>query len=338
MKAASLNAEITAGLLDLAWNLWSQLGVSAARPAAAEHRAIDPEALLLFTLEVGRSDPRLLDETLDWLVTNEPLVSVQRLRNLARDETDRALVDAALAWTALARRTPQRHGATTEARDGGTTPLFYGLATSGARDPSFAQHGLDRPLLRPSTKSQAPDLQAPIAFAFRLRRLLGLGVRAEIVRTLLTIRAPHVSASVLAADSGFAARNVRDGVRQLQEAGVLSAATVGADRRHWLDPSQWATLLGLATPDLPFHHDWIPSLRSLTALRRWLQQPGLDDLSDYMLASRARTVYDEIEGDLRSSGVPAAHSPARSEMFWDEFVATARRAVQVAAGGDPSRG
>lgn len=65
--------------------------------ARAERRdpwAIDPEALLLFTLEIGRDDPRLFDEVLDWLVVNERLVSVRRLRNLARDEADKALVGA----------------------------------------------------------------------------------------------------------------------------------------------------------------------------------------------------------------------------------------------------
>jgi hypothetical protein len=32
-----------------------------------EEHAADPEALLLFTFEVGRNDPRLFDEVLDWL-------------------------------------------------------------------------------------------------------------------------------------------------------------------------------------------------------------------------------------------------------------------------------
>ena len=96
MTAATLRAEVTAALLELAWEQWSQLGLSAAPPACREERATDPEALLLFTLHVGRSDPRLFDEVLDWLALNAPLVSTQRLRNLCTDDTDRALADAAL--------------------------------------------------------------------------------------------------------------------------------------------------------------------------------------------------------------------------------------------------
>ena len=37
------------------------------------------------------------DEVLDWLALNERLMSVQRLRNLCRDDADRTLAEAALA-------------------------------------------------------------------------------------------------------------------------------------------------------------------------------------------------------------------------------------------------
>ena len=85
MRAAQLRKEIVADSVALAWDQWSQLGVSAASPPHREERAADPEALLLFTLEVGRNDPRLFDEVLDWLALNEHLVSVHRLRNVCVD-------------------------------------------------------------------------------------------------------------------------------------------------------------------------------------------------------------------------------------------------------------
>ena len=63
------------------------------------HWAIDPEALILFTIEVARRDPRLFDEMLDWLTGNRRLLSLQRLRNLtARFPVDPGLVGAVLAW------------------------------------------------------------------------------------------------------------------------------------------------------------------------------------------------------------------------------------------------
>ena len=61
MKAETFSAEVSAALQALAWDQWVRLGVSGAVPRHPEERAADPEALLLFTLEVGRSDPRLFD-------------------------------------------------------------------------------------------------------------------------------------------------------------------------------------------------------------------------------------------------------------------------------------
>jgi hypothetical protein len=60
----------------------------------------DIEALLLLTFEVARADPRLFDEVLDWLVTNEHLISVRRLRTLAKPSasTERRARARAARW------------------------------------------------------------------------------------------------------------------------------------------------------------------------------------------------------------------------------------------------
>ncbi len=105
MQISDLRREVRARLLAFAWDQWAQVG--AFGTARRADRTADPEALLLFTLEVARADARLFDEVLDWLALNERLVSVQRLRNLCRDHTDRALAEAALAWVAQSRE-PRR--------------------------------------------------------------------------------------------------------------------------------------------------------------------------------------------------------------------------------------
>ena len=87
MSASTLRDSVTTRLLGFAWDQWAQLGVFAPT-SRRDQTAADPEALLLFTFEVGRSDPRLFDEVLDWLLANERLVSVQRLRNLCRDDDE----------------------------------------------------------------------------------------------------------------------------------------------------------------------------------------------------------------------------------------------------------
>lgn len=335
MKAETLRAEVVSALQELAWDQWSQLGVSGAAPRRREERATDPEALLLFTLEIGRTDPRLFDEVLDWLALNEPLMSVHRLRNLCANSNDHALVDAALDWSARVRR---RKTTRTERSDPPIElqALFPALPSPRRDlDPAFSRHGLSRAHLNRSGKSQPPRLKDPINFAFRLRRLLGVGVRAEVIRTLLTIREHRLSGKVIAASAGFAQRNVREGLTQLHEAGVIDVAKIADDRYYSIRFQDWAALLGLAnTPDLPFYYDWIPAYRALTQITRWLQQPGLDELTPYLRASHARTLVEEIDADLQNAGVPPEIYAARGAEFWDAFVEITRAAIREARGPD----
>jgi hypothetical protein len=328
MTAEALRDELVDSLAEFVSSQWAQLGVSFARPELAEQRAADPEALLLFTLYLGRHEPRLFDETLDWLALNEPLVSVYRLRGLCVEPADRAVVDAALDWAAAQRRRGRNRPADVADAER-LDPLFAWLdLPTREPDPHFARHGWARPVLNRSAKSQPIPIKAPISFAFRLRRLLGIGVRAEIVRALLTIRAPRVSSKVIAASTGFAQRNVREGLSQLYDAGVLAVVEVSDDRHYAIRHEHWSALLLLDHPrDLPFHYDWIPAFRALAKILRWLDEPGLDELSEYMRASQARTLLDTIAMDLRYVGVPPhLHEGVGSDQ-WDDFVNVARVAV-----------
>lgn len=334
MKAAALRAEIVAGSLALAWDQWSQMGVSGYAPARPEERAADPEALLLFTLEVARDDPRLFDEVLDWLALNEPLVSVQRLRNLCVDPTDKSLVGAALDWSQMARGRTRPQTAV-----GGPSridPLFCSVPQrSDNLEESFLSFGLGRAVVNRSGKSQPPHLRDPINFAFRLRRLLGVGVRAEVIRALLTIRAERVSGRILTATAAFAQRNVREGLNQLVEAGAVDVIEVSDDRYFSIRHAEWAAALGLdSAPDLPFHYDWIPSYRALTQIVRWLSEPGLDDLSPYLLASKARTLVDGLAEDLRFARVPLGLYWSDGADYWSDFTAIALQLLERTQGRD----
>lgn len=324
MPAEALRRELSQQLLGFAWEQWTQLGVSGAEPSEYEERVADPEALLLFTLEIARDDPRLFDEVLDWLARNEGGVSVHRLRGLCVEPDDVALVEAALAVTANRPRSPR--SVVTHERQ----PLFRGVgAPRGQLDEAFLRCGLERGRYRRSVKAQAPRLDRPIAFALRLRKMFGLGVRAEVMRTLLTVRAERVPGRLIVADAGFAARNVREALQQLEQAGVVRVSTQGDERYYTVALDGWSTVLGIEDSRyLPFHFDWIPALRALTRILRWLQQPGLDALSPYLRASEARTLVAEIAPDLDRAGAPPRRGAATGEAYWDDFVLIAKQASQ----------
>src|SRR5215469_15025819 len=99
VRISEIRDKVGQGLLDFAWRQWAQIGVSAT-VKGVDRWAVDPEALILFTIGIARRDPQLFDEMLDWMAFNHELLSAQRLRNLARRfPLPPGLVAAVTAWT-----------------------------------------------------------------------------------------------------------------------------------------------------------------------------------------------------------------------------------------------
>src|SRR3984957_18684989 len=146
MQISEIRDEVSQGLLGFAWRQWAQVGVSAT-VEGADPWAVDPEALILFTIGIARRDPRLFDEMLDWMALNHTLLSAQRLRNLAgRYPLPPGLVAAVTAWT---RQTAAVSVLVSDradpVQDG--EPVFSPevLAFVSKQDLVFAQHGFIRP-------------------------------------------------------------------------------------------------------------------------------------------------------------------------------------------------
>lgn len=321
MATSALRDRVKAACLDFAWDEWSQMGILAASTRQSRW-AQDPEALIIFTLEIARDDPRLFDELLDWLARNESIVSTRRLKGLCEGPDDDRLVGAALEWVAMQRRRPApRHGRPPP--NDRPERLFRGLTTP-VRDPDpvFLAHGFLRPPASPSEKSGEPDVAQPINFAFRLRHLLGVSARAEAARYLLTVDAPHATVAAVASSAGYAKRNIQEALTSLQAAGAVASLRVGADQRFSVDRFSWAAVLGMDLDDVPFHREWPDLLAVLRALLRWLARPELDELSDYLRASQARDLLDVLRPRLASAGVLTA-AYRGGEMAWDDLVETA---------------
>jgi hypothetical protein len=333
MQISTLREELAKASLAFAWDQWAQMGVLAT-PRRWDRWTMDPEALIVFSLEVARRDPRLFDEILDWMLVNERLVSVQRLRNLSRKVDERSLVDAALSWVASwkPRARLDRRGGPTE--PGPTlVPLFHGMPARGpALDDAFRAHGFAKPPTEPTQKSRPPDVDAPVNFVFRLRNVLGVSVRAEVMRCLLTIHAPRVSVQVIARSAGYSKRNVQEALNSLRAAHVISGITLGGEQGYSADHGVWSPLFRFASDDWPVHRDWPQLLGALVRILRWLDDPQTAELSDYMRASKARDLLEQVADDLLFAGVPVERVPPGSgEEAWASFVSTARNAMSALA-------
>jgi len=101
---------------------------------------------------------------------------------------------------------------------------------------------------------------------------------------------------------------------------VIDAVTVGNEQRYGIDRARWATLLGLTEEGLPSERDWPQVFHALRVLVRWLEDEQHDKLSEYMLASEARTLADEIVPELRYAGVRVSVDGRPGAAYWQDFV------------------
>src|SRR5580658_4780659 len=88
MLLKDFRAALLDHLLTFLWGQWTALGVLGVS-RAEEKWIIDPEPLLIISLELGRYEPRLFDEILAWLEVNGERLDTARLRRLlAKQDVD----------------------------------------------------------------------------------------------------------------------------------------------------------------------------------------------------------------------------------------------------------
>jgi hypothetical protein len=324
MLISELRDRTRQGFLEFAWRQWAQAGLSV-NATGLDDWAIDPEALILFTIAVARHDPRLFDEMLDWLAGNRRLLTTQRLRNLTgRFPVDARLVVAVMAWTG---DPPPPHWLKT--RDGTglnaeNMPVFSPdvLGFVGEPDPIFAQYGYIRPRVTRSGKSREPDLKIRANLAFQLRHLFGPGSRSEVMRLLLTFPDGPLDAARISDESGFAERNVSDTLAGLAAARAIKARWSGNERHFSAYRDKWAAVLevGPSPRSMPSFVSWVHLLPAALEILTWLDnEVGTKD-SEYLVSSRARRLMQQLTHDLEIAGINlTAKRPAHGTAYLPVF-------------------
>ena len=272
---------------DAAWTTWAQLGLGASRPVTTSWQvAADVEALVVLSLELGRRDARLFTEPLDWLCVNGDLVSPRRLRNVARPvDVDIALVEAAIAW--VRRNSPHRW----QERPVVLPHRQQARPRFGERniDPVFAEYGFTVPKVRRSGLSVRPLLDRPVAHALYLRRAVGVGIHAEVLRVVLAENAEPMTLREIAEHAAYTSRNVADVLDGLVETGILTTRLVGRTRLYAVSGNEHPGLLRPARPRLAAYLEIYAFL--LLAIR----ELDRDVRSDYLRASSTLTLLENLD-------------------------------------------
>lgn len=289
-------------LLNFLWRQWSALGV-AGQSSGEDEWIIDPEALLLFTCTVGRRDPRLFDEMLDWLQENGRFINIMRLKRMMKIERfagGRAVAAVAACMMRGREAAKWKRLAESEGRSGAIEDFFQmpdGKPVPVVGDPeaNFAKYGFRRGPLRLRGHSQKFRAAQTGNLMLQLRALFGINVRCEIVLYLLTHESAHPSA--IARDAYYAERAVQGTLVDMLQSGVVQLRTSGREKHYWLQAEPWATLL--KRPDqFPRWVTWAPLFRALEQIWLKLDDPQLATLDPLLQSSELRRLMLEIRPAL----------------------------------------
>lgn len=279
-----LGDEVGALALRLAWSLWSELGVDGTI-RSHDLQAIDLEPLIMFTAWLGTADRRLRTRTIEWSIANYRLASAIRMRNLTR------------AASPSTRESFGRYAATVNAHTNAPWPV-----------------GGDPLALPPSMPTEAPDLRRASLLQLRLRALVGVSARAEILRLLLADPELPRTAAQLSEGAAYGKGSVAQALDMLTMAGIVE-----------VQPSANRLLFKLARPadvsrtlqSLPSRFpDWAPIFRITESIVTYAwSAPSSSSARVTKLRALLHAIHSDVQRLAIADSVPKAIGPASVAEF-----------------------
>jgi hypothetical protein len=287
---------------------------------------LDPEALVIGTVQFGRYDPRLFDAALDWWAANGRRLSstrLQRLRRVLMVEEERILT-AAAGVIAEGDNAGKWAGTMSAERTEGPIPLFLQQdgrpLPQGARsDPAFLKHGVVRPPWTPRETGLSLAAGEPAVLVMRLRALFGVASRAEILAFLMTH--PKAHPSLVARQTYYAQPPVAKALADMALSGLVTERRRGREVEYSLDRAGWLRFLGLRKD--PAWANWGLLVGALRAIWGGTQTMQGRMVTPGVLGSELGQCAREINSMLYESEVGVLLSdptPGRPEAYPEVFV------------------
>ena len=292
-------AQCLEATVDLLWRQWCSLGVSGHAAPVNPSLLLDPEALLLATTVLGRSEPRLFDEMLDWLNSFGSLISLQRLKNLHHTVQlgEERVLSAIAAWLVTQKKHPRWKTLVSPRKHvGDPEPLFRGHPSSdgSAPEPSFLTYGLKRSCIHLREHSRSPDPASASNLMLTLRALIGVSSRVEVI-LFLGGGAPAYATEIARA-TGYAPRTLQALLSEMILSGhVLSQESSlglgkkiqrGANRTYRMMSADWTFLTGGSA--LPQWTPWAAFFRFIGQVLDAIPAPGQPERHSAVISSKIR--------------------------------------------------
>ena len=303
---AELGEDVAGSALELARSLWAELGVTGS-PRRHDWQAIDLEPLIIFTACCASSDARLRARTIEWCALNDRYLSAFRLRHFTR----------------------KVHPATRRAAENYVTAV--GSATRRARERRASGTPARRRSQQPNL---APDLRRPSLIQLRLRALVGVSARAEVLKLLLAGHDRDNTASSMVSRAGYGKGGLAQALDMLTVAGITSVQPAGNRLVYRLArPAEMAQALNGLPASFP---DWGAIFNIIEGILRYARSaPHEANARTAAAAALAADLRDDLQSVPPGERPPrvAGHGAVRGFEEW----ARAFVANQAGANGSAAR-
>ncbi len=334
----NFRAEFAERTLRLVWRQWNALGVSGTE-SAWKGAAIDPDALLVFSLHIARYDARLFQEILDWLRLNGALINIQRLNNMLRKYgfSGSRIIPAVAAFLAEADSSQQlKWKRLAESIDSQKDePLFFLSNGNPAplpseRDALFARYNFSAPPVSLRGYSRSFDPALPENRLLTYRSFFGVNSRSELICLL---GARHgVTAARAARLTGYSARSIQNVLTEMSASGWVESRKEKRDKTYSLRRSPHLTGLFAAEISESAWVLWPVVFQALESIWQKLFSGELDDLDGLALDSEIfllwKTCVDILSLDEQKTlPLPAPRKTLHhaAEMFPSELLNAMRQ-------------
>jgi hypothetical protein len=306
MLLNEFNRELRARSLSFLWRQWAQLGLASANVEHRDGWIIDPEPLLLMSCTVGRWDPRLFDETMDWTLKNCRFINIPRLKSLIKKYgfyNERII--GALANSVMSKNKRLSWRFPFPTIESQAVPLFFDqeghpMGGYGTSDEIFLRFGYQRGTIQFRGLSRQFNPVMSEASVLRLRSLLGISARVEILLYLLTHKTGHPSG--IARDTGYSQKNVQDTLVDMSATEIVNVGALAGRKKAYFIRERHRSPFLYQTKKPPRWITWAPLLSSLEKILISLDEMVAKKQSPLLLSSNLRQLMKGIIPSIENAG------------------------------------
>ncbi len=294
----TIGNELTKAVLEAVWIQWRSIG-TLIESERVSRSLVDPEALLLMSLNLGHHEKRLWDIMDSWAMNGSQLFSIQRLKNLQKafpDKTQDLLAE--FAWKAKVKGKDQRWRS-----------LMGESSTIQSRSQELWK--------------AYPVSWRSSAIILRLRLGFGISIVPDLLAILISQRGDWINPRSIAKAINYSVYSIRRSADNMADARLIES-TRKKPVQYRTEPEIWSNLLGI-DESMPSWQFWYQIYSFVSSLIVSTESGEWDDLSSYMLSSRLR---DLIELHQDAFSLNHIEHPISRDYTGDEYLPAFRNFIE----------